>query len=312
MSRISQSSSQLAISEAPFRSKEGADLVVRSSDRVLFFVRKHLLTGASPFFLNLLADGTPNETHEGFPVCPVSEDSLTIRAVLHLCYPNHIAPLAFLDTITLSKLISSLHKYIMEDAHDRLEHIVRDGCLSLTSPASGQTLIKTNPLRVFALARTLCLDDIVSLAVKEVLHIPLSQFEESPELEYISGRDYHRLVKYYTECGEAAANVISDRLVQEVCSLSAEEPPPSKPHLVWAGVHMHVPRSWVMAKHVASLQQTFRNQPMGKDIVAEPLIELMVGTCKAEYKEVQVNVEKALKALKEKMLLSIAKVNMLP
>ncbi|KIY70091.1 hypothetical protein CYLTODRAFT_488363 [Cylindrobasidium torrendii FP15055 ss-10] len=305
---MSQSSSKVVISEAPFHSKEGADLVLRSSDRVLFFVRKYFLTGASPFFLNLLADGTPEERHEGLPICPVSEESLTMRAILQLCHPYHIAPLTFLDTVDVAELVVSLRKYIMEDASKRLEHVVRDGCVSLTS--SGQTLLKTSPLRVFALARILGLDDIVPLALHEVLYIPLDELEESPELEYISGRDYHRLVKYYTDCGRAAENVIPGHLVQETCGLSfgIGEPDAQRPHLVWAGVHLHVSRSWATAEYVADIQRMFRNQPMGNNLEAKPLIKLMDGTCGAVYKELQAHAEKALKALKEKIHMSIAKV----
>ncbi|KAF8899681.1 hypothetical protein CPB85DRAFT_1327450 [Mucidula mucida] len=179
---------------APFDSTEKADLVVRSSDGVHFFVVKAFLIYNSEFFANLFKDSVPQEQHGGLPMFNASEDSDTMRTVLKLCYPLGIAEDDIADIMGCAGIRSALHKYMMEDGEVRY---IAAGRLA------GFRLMKTDPLRCYVIARTMGLDGLARAAAKETLRIPLRDRKAFKELALIDALDYQRLLDYFCSCGEA-------------------------------------------------------------------------------------------------------------
>ena len=85
-----------AYATAPFDHAK-ADIVLCSSDNVDFRVFKLFLSLASPVFETLFVIPQPveesegQEIRDGLAVVPVAEDSKTLHALLHFCYPYTLA-----------------------------------------------------------------------------------------------------------------------------------------------------------------------------------------------------------------------------
>ncbi|KAF8998481.1 hypothetical protein BDZ89DRAFT_884861, partial [Hymenopellis radicata] len=143
----------------PFDSPgRGADLVIITSDGAILYVVKALLIYASPFFANLLGDSSPDETHDNLPLYRSSEDCRTMCAVVRLCYPVAIEP----ETMAEVSVLDAVQKYMTEDVQERLKHVV---CSS--------AMMKSEPIRIFAIACRCRWADIARAAAKEILRIPL-------------------------------------------------------------------------------------------------------------------------------------------
>ncbi|TCD62581.1 hypothetical protein EIP91_006655 [Steccherinum ochraceum] len=77
---------------------QGADTVLQSSDYMLFYVHRVLLSLASPVFAALFDIGTPNHPHDqptvsGLPIIPVEEKCDVLKTLLHWVYPVLKPPL---------------------------------------------------------------------------------------------------------------------------------------------------------------------------------------------------------------------------
>ncbi|KAF8998472.1 hypothetical protein BDZ89DRAFT_1148079 [Hymenopellis radicata] len=70
-------------------------------------------------------------------------------------------------------------------------------------------LVKTQPLRIFAIACCCRWGDIARAAAKALLSTPLCDWETSEELRNITGMDYHVLMKYYIKCCAAVERAFS-------------------------------------------------------------------------------------------------------
>ncbi|KII85940.1 hypothetical protein PLICRDRAFT_178242 [Plicaturopsis crispa FD-325 SS-3] len=162
---------------APF-DDPNADIILRSSDNVDFRACKCLL---SPSMLAL--SETENTMKDGLPVIQLREDSAMVRALLRYSLPS----------LSLS---TQLHDSLQTPHDAPLPH----------------------PLRVFATAIHHALPAAARAAAKHNLHTPIADWPYAlelahgpyaPELEYISARQYHRLLEYHIQCGEAASTTCS-------------------------------------------------------------------------------------------------------
>ncbi|KAF9007732.1 hypothetical protein BDZ89DRAFT_1168430 [Hymenopellis radicata] len=166
----------------PFNSAEKADLVVRSSDGVHFFVAKFFLTYNSEFFANLLKDSVPSKRTK-------------------LCYPCHIVgedpvDVDFNDVVAWQAIRDALRKYIMEDAETLFMAYVKSGA---------SRMMKTDPQKCFVLARRAGLDDVARAAAKETSRHPFHDREVFEELALVSALEYRRLLDYFRSCGNAVS-----------------------------------------------------------------------------------------------------------
>ena len=71
--------------------RPGADIILQASDMVNFRVYSSVLILASSFFETMLslpqASAREQDSENGIPVIPVTEDSETLEALLRICYP---------------------------------------------------------------------------------------------------------------------------------------------------------------------------------------------------------------------------------
>ncbi|TCD69437.1 hypothetical protein EIP91_007562 [Steccherinum ochraceum] len=151
------------VAQDPFND-DTADVVLRSSDAVDFYVHKIILSVASPFFKQMFSLHQPPSEHPAnedqgltvtvsgspVPVVPISEGSATMDYLLRLCYPVTDPRLPTEVMIAAAHLEAAV-KYELKEATDLLRNTLR-------------TFIAAEPLRVYVVACRLRLEDEASLA----------------------------------------------------------------------------------------------------------------------------------------------------
>ena len=148
-----QQTSTDTIASHPFDDKSG-DVILRSSNHVLFYVHKVILSYASGFFRVLLTLDRPqsdNSEHknESPPTIDMAERSIDLQRVLLWCYPvPHPEPG---DLSTIEVMISIAAKYAMEGVLSYIRRPLRDE-------------LSSNPLRVFAISCKYSFPDVAILA----------------------------------------------------------------------------------------------------------------------------------------------------
>lgn len=173
---------------APF--DKCTDLILRSSDMVEFHVWSIILREASPMFDAMLSLPQPAaDPNHDVPVIPVTEDGMTLRGVLELCYP--MAP-----SIVREKNLDKVLHIIEAALKYNMEWPVALVAQSLKELADGQ------PLRVYAIAQRHGMEELAQYAAKVTLKNPFPG-EYCSELEDITGGAYYRLVKYRENCSKA-------------------------------------------------------------------------------------------------------------
>ena len=212
-----------SLDDTPF-SDPSADIYVWSSDHVLFKLHTVILSLASDYFREMLAPARksfltqtvsqthddnepPNETDiDGCPNYHLSERSDVLYPLFRLCYPVDDPPLE-----TLTEVRSTLEvakKYQMREALK----ITKRKLLAFAA---------TEPMRVYAVACHLGLEDIASEAAKEVLKQKV-QYSYVEELQDLPLGAYRRLLTFCDKSGHS-----SSRFVARPNRASLPTPPPS-------------------------------------------------------------------------------------
>ncbi|KAF8634592.1 hypothetical protein AX17_004181 [Amanita inopinata Kibby_2008] len=179
----------------PFDSSAQADVILRSSDSVDFFVVKSLLCLVSPIFKDMFSLNRgealeKNEMKNGVPVVPLEEDSETVNNLLLLIYPyaRQLAP----DVDVLIKTAKAAQKYGMDEIKRKLRRLF----------LASQVVIE-EPLRAFCVGMHLGWRDVVNVAAFNTLGKPLQDLGACDELEFVRVADYHRLLQWRLKCEDA-------------------------------------------------------------------------------------------------------------
>ncbi|KAI0793871.1 hypothetical protein C8Q74DRAFT_539444 [Fomes fomentarius] len=187
------SKARLIFAQRPFNNPAGRDVILRSRDGVHFCVRSDILLEASPLFSDVIqqqrgSENSNSSTIDGKPIVPVAEDSHLLDPLLRLAYP--IADPVFASLKDLQLVLAATIKYRMEEAASLLRENLR-------------SYIKDQPLRVWAIACLLRLDDEAKSAADALLgkEIPV---EAARELQEVTAGDVYRLAKYHLMNGSVA------------------------------------------------------------------------------------------------------------
>ncbi|KAK0500992.1 hypothetical protein EDD18DRAFT_1348432 [Armillaria luteobubalina] len=180
--------------EAPFNdASDLADLVIRTTDNVDFFVHRILLSLKSPssFFRHALEGSRYTEERDGLPVLEVKEDSIVFRKVLLFCYPYDVPEMKNVEECFAVGGV--LDKYCLDNGFERFVRAMR-----------ALPLMKQNTLRIFGFAAARGWKDLGEAAARNTLRMALDQEIEFDGLDNITALQYLRLRDYRKRCGKAA------------------------------------------------------------------------------------------------------------
>ncbi|THH14647.1 hypothetical protein EW146_g5717 [Bondarzewia mesenterica] len=212
-----------------------ADVILRSSDHTDFRVYKAILAKASPFFRDMFSlpqseAESPDSERDGVPVIPVEEETTTLAALLHLCYPVQYSFKKIYNLSTLGSTIRAARKYDMERAYD-----IANAFFVYPS------LFKSHPAQAFGVAWRCRLETQVRAAARECLHGKMSLESLGHDLKFIEGEGLFELSLYHRKCRKV------ERRVSQVRFAFATEIIPFHSHLL-----MHTPRACTFTYRLSS------------------------------------------------------------
>ncbi|KAI0794419.1 hypothetical protein C8Q74DRAFT_575495 [Fomes fomentarius] len=111
MSETSASTCPHVVASHPFN-QPSADIYLRTTDHVHFYVHRQILSQASSVFADMFTLPQPPESSEAPPIVDVTEDSKTLDQLLRLCYPINKRELGNLDDVI--PVLKAAMKYEME------------------------------------------------------------------------------------------------------------------------------------------------------------------------------------------------------
>ncbi|KAM6492694.1 hypothetical protein JOM56_012418 [Amanita muscaria] len=175
----------------PYDSTALADIVLRSSNHVDFYVLEAFLRYVSPTFRTMFALNI-NEKKDGHPVVCVAEDNRTLRLLLDSIYPT--SEERHLDDVGLFwKAAKASQKYCMEIIEDKLRKRI-----------FASDLMKNKSLSVYAVATDLGWDDVAIAAARQTLQTPLETLPYADELTGITGAGFYRFLEYRFRCSKSS------------------------------------------------------------------------------------------------------------
>lgn len=179
---------------AEFSSPE-ADLILQSSDGVLFKVFSRILMEASPVFRDMMTIPKPSEGLQQPLV--LDEEGATLELGLKFLYPIPS------PTITSFEMLKNIFKMADKYLLDSVLHALK---ALLVTPA----FIEKAPLRVYALACAYGLQAEAKVASRHCLKIDvLQEAELYEELSMISGRDLLRLIRLHQTRAVAVLGILN-------------------------------------------------------------------------------------------------------
>jgi hypothetical protein len=190
--------------DSPFN-RPHADVILRTSDSVDFRFYKLLLSLASPFFANMFAlpqpgplDGAANQTKYDIPIIPISEKSAVIRKLLSFCSPVYDTDVPALENLDIvMSVLDAADKYDMKRVG---KFVVK----MITAPQ----FLEQEPMRVFAIACRYRAEAETTIAARYMLRFAAWEPAYVAELDFISGSDYQRLIRYHASCGQAVGQLV--------------------------------------------------------------------------------------------------------
>jgi len=185
-----------------------ADVILRSSDDIHFYVYKAILAKASPFFRDILTMGQPKKDYvvdkraSRIPggvdaaVISVSHTSRTLAHLLTLCYP--LDNPVFSTLAEMLVVLEAAKKYDMERAYNVASRSFAQAVQQIAHPA-----------KAFNLACKYRLANEARVAARSCLKNPMSLDDLDQELQYMDGPALHQLWRYHRKCSDAAGSLAS-------------------------------------------------------------------------------------------------------
>jgi len=180
------------VAEPPFDSSPRADLILRSTDGMDFYIMKAFLIFDSPVFQNIFLKSklsSTRQTQDGLGLVQLDEDSKVIRHILLFCYPGVPPELESLDEIVA--VLRVAENYEMEVLGKQVREIL------VASP-----FMKKDPLRVFSLALRYGWETVGIIAARNTLAIPQQHLSFSEELSFTTGLELYRLTDFRYRCAK--------------------------------------------------------------------------------------------------------------
>ena len=179
----------------------GTDIILKSSDDVLFDAYRRILIESSPFFSDMFT--LPQEDDTSIPTIQFSEPGSVLSDLLMLTYPGEDPVIDTLDKVSV--ILAAALKYEMVRATQTLRRL-------LVSPV----FLEKEPTRVYAIASRYDLEEEARIASSYTLRINILDCPLSDELKHITAWSYHRLLLLHRRRSEEALKVLESVQVGEV------------------------------------------------------------------------------------------------
>ncbi|KAI0630428.1 hypothetical protein C8Q77DRAFT_1033883, partial [Trametes polyzona] len=180
---------------SPLFNRDDADVIFRSSDRVVFRLHKRVLTLASPFFEDMFAlpDGPVQATAP--QTVDVPESAAVLEDLFQFLYPMK-PPRVVPDLDHLWTLLKAAQKYLLDFLTERLKDEIR-------------SILPLEPLRIYLLAYLARDVDLARAAARHLLGDPnfFMPTDLPPEYEEVPATALWHVGWYRKRCTEAAVGV---------------------------------------------------------------------------------------------------------
>ena len=181
--------------EKPFDSSGKADMILRSTDRIDFYVLRGLIGFVTPIFDSVSSTSQKN----GLPVLDIEEDSATLRHLLSLIHPCVESQIDDIDTFM------------------RVARAAQRHGMSIVGEMLRQKLdvsrhIEDDPVRTLWVAIAFGWGQVAKKAAMHALALP-AVIVLDKELWLVTSADVYWFYKYRLACGDAACQaVLQDEL----------------------------------------------------------------------------------------------------
>ena len=189
---------RFAAAEKPFDSSAKADVILRSTDQIDFYVLGDLLSLVTPVFDSV----SSTRQKDGLSVLDFEEDGATLRHLLSLIYPCAESQIDDFDTFV--KVARAARKYGMNVVGDKLKHQL-----------DVSRHIVDDPVRTLWVAIAFGWGQVAKKAAKNALALPVggAVISSEEELSLVTGADVYWFIQYRLACCDAACEaVLKDRL----------------------------------------------------------------------------------------------------
>lgn len=176
-----------------------ADIILQSSDGVLFHNFRWILAEASPVLRDMLGPPPTPIFPESLERIELSEPASTLEPLLRLIYPVTPQP-EFTCLLTLKAVLAAALKYEVALASNTLRQ-------ALVSP----NFLENETLRVYAIACQFGLDDEAKIISRATLAIALLDEPLCDDLKNISAYDYCRLLNLHSTRATAMKAILALR-----------------------------------------------------------------------------------------------------
>jgi len=194
-----EQSSPLSTPFGPPFDDADAEIILRSSDLVDFYIYRAMLSKTSPLFKTMFSLPQPDASvsEKQRPVIDLTEDGETIAALLSFIYP--LAP----ESISLRGMIGArvaAEKYDMAVIFQHLDE--RFGV---------SKIVQDSPVEAFCAAYSHKLGEAARAAARASLKYGMSLDDIGDKLQYTNGPALFQLWKYHRACSAATAKLVSDK-----------------------------------------------------------------------------------------------------
>ena len=176
---------------------DDADIILRAThgtDSRDFRVHKLLLSLTSPVFHEMFRLPQPPSETSAIQTVDMHESPRALEVVLRFIYPSENTPVVN-DLTLLSEALVAADKYDIAVARTRLRR-------------SFEELARTEPLKVYAIARRIGYENEMKIALSHSTSIHLPSLTELPkEFESMSAAEYHSLIRFHDRYRKGVANI---------------------------------------------------------------------------------------------------------
>ncbi|KAI0690288.1 hypothetical protein C8T65DRAFT_700046 [Cerioporus squamosus] len=177
---------------------DDADIVFRSSDNVDFRLYKVIVAKASPVMRGMLTlPSDPSADAATPPVVRLTETARTLEHVFRLCSPVEHPVITTVEDV--HAVLEAARKYEMAAVTANLRWIIKQ-------------ILPKEPLRMYAIAYMLELEDVAREAAELLLEEPSFHIPSTPppEFQILPSLAIYAVHMYRQKCVEAALRVLED------------------------------------------------------------------------------------------------------